>query len=374
MKFGRPKTSLNLFTQVIELSYPAILRLWEQGDRFIDSHKISCPNEIYPQQGIGRSYYRCNPHFWQCFWEGGVRSEPSIEVDISGQKYHLEAKATFEPVTSFSSSPRFYQLFKNTKYGFPVNYGYVVEVGVKEMPGFTQKFILTDTCRDSYLPQRIYGYGKNENKLEEGFIWDNVGRDIFIDKFYVTNRQVNEWRILTNQNDLIEDDRKKWPHPALLNKSEQKAYCQFYGKRILEAKFFDAASMFPLDMKNSMPTKIHRTATHWQRDLNRTFLGMARMNAEYQLTPLDCDLVQVKGCPLTYFSTDSATWMGLHYSLGFFSESVENHIEKNKNLKMSSHLLPPSSKWHELGLWSSWDGIQKEDMPVAFRCYEEVSK
>ncbi len=100
---------------------------------------------------------------------------------------------------------------------------------------------------------------------------------------------------------------------------------------------------------------------------------MSRINADYQLTPLDCQLAQVKGCKERYFTTDSATWMGFHYGLGFYPESLVNFVEPEKNIKLSSKLLPPSAIEHELGKLGKWNGIQEKELPVSFRCYEEVS-
>jgi hypothetical protein len=222
------------------------------------------------------------------------------------------------------------------------------------------------------LPQRIYGYGKVRDSKENDFVWDNFNRNIFIDRFYVTNRQVNEWRILNGESGKLELDRTKWPLPALISLNEQRSYCHFYGKRLLEAKLFDAASMSPSDIKNTLPDRVFRPDTPWQRDIGKSFLGTARVNPDYQLTPLDCQLAQVKGCPENHFSNDSATWMGFNYSLGFYPESLQNFIEPSKNLKLSSKFLPASSEWHELGKLSEWKGMQSEAMPVAFRCYEEV--
>jgi hypothetical protein len=313
---------------------------------------------------VGKSYYQCNPHFWQCFWQGGVKANPELQVNLFGQKFHLRARQAF--------NERFYKLYKKSSPGFSPNYGYTVEMEVDEIPGMSQAMILTDSCRQIYLPERIYGYGDVKNRSEEGFIWDNFGRKIFIDKFYVSKRHVNEWRLLIGMPELIEQDRKKWGTPAFLTPEEQRKYCSYYGKKLLEAKIFDAASMTPSDLKNPLSDNIYRSDTHWQRDLSKTFLGMARINPEYQLTPLDCQLAEVQGCQEKYYSTDSATWAGLHYSLGFYPEAVENNIEPKNILKKSSRFFSASSPVHELGKWSSWDGKQSKKFPVAFRCYEEV--
>lgn len=368
MRAKRPDTPEKLFAQVIEAAKPQILKLWEEGDRFFPKTGVKCDAEIVHDNSIGRSYYQCNPQFWQCYWQKGVTQNPAIEIDLFGQTFHVVARASFDPVSQISPLPRYYQSFKRGHPEFPQTNGHVVELEVREIRGLVQPMVLTDSCRDTYLPQRIYGYGKVQD-----FIWDNFDRHLFLDRFYVTTRQVNEWKILKGEADKIDTDRKNWPRPALLNGKDQKEYCAFYGKRLLEAKLFDAATMSPTDMKNPLPTRIVRPDTPWQRDISKSFLGMARINPDYQLTPLDCQLAQVKGCKERYFSTDSATWMGFHFALGFNAEHLKNFINPKLNLKMSSRNLAPASEWHELGKLSSWGGEQKEDTPVAFRCYEEVA-
>lgn len=364
----RPDTPEKLFAQVIEAARPQILKLWAEGDRFFPKTGVKCDAEIVHDNSVGRSYYQCNPHFWQCYWQKGVNQNPVIEVDLFGQTFHVAAKASFDPVSQISSQPRYHKSFKRTHPEFPQVSGELVELEVREIRGLTQPMVLVDSCRDTYLPQRIYGYGK----AQEGLVWDNFDRHLFLDRFYVTNRQVNEWRILTGEAGKIESDRKKWPLPALVSAKEQADYCAFYGKRVLEAKLFDAAAMSPSDLKNPLPDRVLRPETPWQRDVSKTFLGMSRINPDYQLTPLDCQLAQVQGCKEKYFSTDSATWMGLHFTLGFNPEHLVNHVNPKLNLKLSSRKLAPASPWHELGKLSTWSGTQDENLPVAFRCYEEV--
>ncbi len=368
VKAKRPETPEKLFTQVIEAAKPKIQKLWEQGDRFFPKGGVKCEQEILHDNSIGRSYYQCNPHFWQCYWQGGVVESPGIEIDLFGQTFQVMARPSFDPIQVLSPNPRFMEAFHRNSPGLDLFYGYKIEISVSGIQGLSQPMILTDTCRDTFLPQRVYGYSKDD----EGLMWDNFDRNIFIDKFYVTNRQVNEWRLLKNETSKIVTDRKKWAHPALLTKNDQTDYCAYFGKRVLEAKLMDAASMSPPDMKDPLPLKISRPDTPWQRDLSKSFLGMSRINPDYQLTPLDCQLAQVQGCHLKYFSTDSATWMGFHYSLGFYPESVVNNIDPKLNAKMSSRFHAPASHWHQLGNYSSWDGEQTEALPVAFRCYEEV--
>ncbi len=366
----KPDTDDKLFTEIIRAAEPQLLKLWTQGQTFHQG-STQCKEELISDKKVGGSYYNCQPHFWQCFWQGGVTgSKPAIMVELFGQTYEVRANAVFPSIPAYSEFPRFYELLKLSGTGLNLHSGYKVELSVKEIPGFTQTLLLTDTCRDTYLPERIYGYGKRPAS-GEGFIWDNFGRRIFLDKFYVTNQMVNEWLILNNLADKIITDRSLWPLPASLPVETQKKYCSYFGKRLLSAELFDAATMTPTDFKNPRPLKVVRAQTPWQRDLSKSFLGVARINPDYQLTPLDCQLAQVKGCREKYFTTDSSSWMGMNFALGFFPESLANTIDPASTLKPSSRFLEASSPWHELGVRTSWDGKVSENI-VAFRCYEEV--
>lgn len=370
-KINRPSSPEKLFAQVILAAEPKIIKLWEEGDRFIKKDGLTCENEILFEKGVGRSYYQCQPHFWQCYWSGGVKKKPALKIDLFGQSFHVRAKANFQSIPQYSTDSRYYEILKGPYEGLNFHYGVLVELSIDEVPGMSWPLILTDTCRDVFLPERIYGYGKTTRG--EDFTWDNFGRKIFIDKFYVSNQQVNEWHLLRGQSELITKDRSLWPAPALLSSKDQAAYCSFWGKRVLEAKLFDAATMTPTDQKNPLPDQVARPQTPWQRDIGKSFLGMARINPDYQLTPLDCQLAQVKGCTHKLYTTDSVTWMGMNYALGFYPEALVNYREPNKNLKTSSRFQDPSSPVHELGILGKWKGVQDKEVPVAFRCYEEVS-
>lgn len=376
MRFNKkPETPEKLFAQVIKAGIPKVLQLWEEGDSFISKAGLQCPSELELNPKVGRSFYQCQPHFWQCFWQGGVGDRfPALKIDVFGQTYHLKARASFPAIPAYSPEPRYYQLLHATA-DLPLKDGMVVELEIKELPGFSQSILLTDSCRDTFLPERIYAYGEAKEKKNQGFIWDNFGRKIFIDRFYVSRQQVNEWYLAKNQPQKISQDRKDWGLPTYLPLKEQKNFCAFYGKRLLEAKLFDAATMTPVDLKDPQPKVVNRPETPWQRDLSKTFLGVARINPDYQLTPLDCQLAQVEGCQERYFTTDSATWMGIYFGMGYEKEAYENRIEPEKNLKLSSKSLPPASPWHQLGKRTHWQGEQdeKDQKGVAFRCYEEVS-
>lgn len=350
---------------------PEVLRLWEDGGSTLPKNGPQCPDEIKFSPRVGSEYYRCQPHLWQCYWSGGMRENSrSLEIEYFGRTYHLRASPAFPAIPAFSEKPRYYSHTLDSR-RIGLRDGIKIRLEVAEFPGEAQTVFLPDTCRDTFLPERLYAYGPRTKG--DGFVWDNFGRKIFIDRHYVSHQRVNAWKILTNKSQEIVTDRELWPWPAELSLQDQRAYCAFYGKRLLEAKLFDAATMPPADLANPLPEVIVRSQTPWQRDLSKTFLGTARINDDFQLTPLNCQLAQVQGCPERIFTPDSVSWMGVHYGLGFFPESLENTIQPSLNLKRSSRFFVAASKWHELGLRDKWDGeLSEEKKFIAFRCYEEL--
>ncbi len=95
-----------LFTQVITSSLPEIRKIWEQGDRYLGNEGINCPKEFAFDAGVGRSFYQCQPHFWQCYWEGKIVGNPLIKIEMFGQTFHVSAKASFEAIPFYSDEPR----------------------------------------------------------------------------------------------------------------------------------------------------------------------------------------------------------------------------------------------------------------------------
>src|SRR5690606_14283139 len=111
------------------------------------------------------------------------------------------------------------------------------------------------------------------------------------------------------------------------------------------------------------PDMFVRPDTPWQRDYRGTFLAK-------DLGPKvkDCSLAQVKGCSENYFKTDSVSWSGVAFGLGFEEEVFYNPIDPELNLKKSSHHEIQTSPWHKLGRRTS----SIEDKVYAFRCYREI--
>lgn len=210
------------------------------------------------------------------------------------------------------------------------------------------KFKLTDRCHMSYLPQKKYSYGLTN---EPQYLWDNLSQNIYIDKFYVSNQDIYNW----NPN-LIKESNYR----ANLNLStDQKIkYCGSKGKKLLEARFFDAASfIYDQDQKNNYFYK-HKTSF----TKGRSFLS-----SNDELSIKNCYRAYVKGCEKFYefknFDDMSLTWIGINYSLGSHPEEMVNRFDNDLNFKESSMHLDKNSKAHKVG-----HRINKKDKKGAFRC------
>lgn len=346
---------------------------WVNAGQKYKMEQILCPEFIVPDPKVDPRYLSCNPLFWECYWSKGVKKTPELRVEHEGQVFHIEAIQK-----------------KNGKFGKLASsptWSYQVELRIRELPEYPIHLALFNSCQDFYLPERVYAYGVSQtSRAQDVFLWDNFGRNLYLDRFPVSNREINQWISLhPKMNHLKIDEVKKLPFPAThLNLAEQKEYCADSGARLMEPHLFDAASMIP-SSDETRPEVISPSATPWERDTGRTFLG-----SEHNPKPEDCKKAAVRGCAMYPYSTNSSTWMGLNYTLGFFPESFR-FVYDQFNTKFSSIFISPKSAWNRLGKRGIWSGeghspqdfgtgsldeenpfLGLEKIPVSFRCYREV--
>ena len=266
-----------------------------------------------------------------------------------GNTYHIQGSRQLE-------------LIKRQTQGVSQLTGYIGEFEIVELKK-KQKIFLANSCHEVYLPERTYAYGEVKDLRDPGFLWDNAGRKLFIDKFYVSEGEVAEWKSYLGEKVQTQTPWK----PAKLKKNEQESFCQFHGKNVLMAHFFDATQMTPLDLKIKFPDMVIRPDTPWQRDSNRTFFHESK-NPDYRLSLRDCGFAEVKGCPESFYMTDSLSWSGVAFGLGFEEELFYNPIDPDLDLKKSSHHEVATSPWHKLGR----RGKSNPEAAYAFRCFREI--
>ena len=255
--------------------------------------------------------------------------------------------------------------------------------------------MLSNTCNNTFLPQRKYSYGpiKIENvsrrkKIEYekyDWFWDNRGRNIYLDKYLVSNFQVLQWQYkIGAQFDSI--TYEKWHLPSTsLSLEQMNKYCEYHNKRLMQAHFMDAASFIPSDEKNINPIKIFKKPYPWTRK---------KELFEIEQIPKYCGKIYSKEClakDYNPYHDDSVTWMGLFSVLGGPLEAYNNLIVPDKNLKLSSYYFSLKNSIHEIGKRAYWDGQKqraehvfwdshsyspleelKDNVEIGFRCYTEV--
>ncbi len=337
VKEGR--TNRDLINQVLHAAIPTIKSAWTSPSLYISKKECGIPSHV------GEAYLECNSEGWVCLW----KNKTHLNVEHAGKVYQLTSsgKITF---------------IQRDVQGIQNRSGYIADFKIDEL-GVEQKIFLPKTCHEMYLPERIYGYGEVSDPRKQGFLWDNAGRKIFVDKFYVSQKDIYEWK-----KHLGEEYKTANPwEPAKLKEDEQNSFCRFHGKKRLQAHIFDATQMTPQDFKIPFPDMVVRPDTPWQRDYNRTFLAESTQEG-FKLTSQDCSLAQVKGCAENYFMTDSVSWTGVAFGLGFEEEVFNNPIEPELNLKKSSKFEEAQSQWHKLGR----RGSSEENKEYAFRCFREI--
>jgi len=253
--------------------------------------------------------------------------------------------------------------------------------------------LLENSCADTYLPNRTYGKGPFQSRND--WKWDNLNRAIYIDKFQVTNRDIKEWMEydLTAPNIIIPKQSTALSAPTSnLTVVQMQRYCAFQGKQLLQAHFFDAATFY-LGRKRKSGI-LFRSQYPWTRKAKSSFLYKAQNDLEYSFNKKYCSKIYSKECLNTTFpfynhSTNSSSWMGIYQVFGGMLEYFDNPINQKQNINASSYYFPLTSRWHQLGVRSYWDGmhhaqknfrwtkfgppnIRSTQLKVGFRCMRNV--
>lgn len=304
-----------------------LMDVWEQGnlDRVSEKKNPECHALLKMKQLVSSEFFQCNPEYLNCFL----------------------ADYSFYGYRPYKFQNKFYELDR---------LGNVILTFEKGDDYFRLR--LFDTCSDVYLPTKKYSAGtKRENK----YIWDNFDQNIFIDKYYVSNQDVLHWKKRTKR-EIKEEESKQLPFAPYLSLDRElmHQYCYEHGKKVVESRYFDAASYIP--NKEDDPKVVKKFPYHWTKK---------RFVEEF-----DCFNVYSKGCeskrPFKYFEGMSTSWIGMHYVLGGFMEFLPNKFDAEKNLKVSSFYLDNKSHWHEIGVRGEFGKNNStrtaKDIKVAFRC------
>jgi hypothetical protein len=325
-----------------------LLRKWTNGasDEEWKSINNYCP-ELKIKSNVDSTYSRCNATFFNCYLKKNKNTFKEYENEklykVISRKTSLEKYIPhFSIRTSISLSGEVYNID------------------------------LEDSCRDTYLPKQIYGYKnlvKNKKKSRSrkfSWTWDNKNQDIFIDKFLVTNREVNEW-ISTTGKDL----EKRYPLERVsvnLSKDKMEEYCRFKGKQLASAKVLEAATFYPTAGSYIAGGVLLRNDYPWTRRKKESFLYSLKKKKDIKITKEDCSRSYVRDCfditPFVNHKTSSSTWVGIFQTLGSEFEVFTNSIEKNRNMRASSFYFDGESDVHRVGEKIYWDGVAHLDKNI----------
>jgi len=346
-----------------------LIKKWEAGASSKEWLEInnSCP-ELDLKGQVDASYSKCNSTYLNCVLK--KQRDFAFIKSPDGNFYEVVSRAT--------------SLEKDITH-------YLIRVSILER-GEVYNIDLEDICRDVYLPQKVYGYKvKNDKKRKFSWVWDNFNRNIFIDKFMVTNREVNEWISTTGQN--LEKHFPSERPSVLLNKDQMKNYCGYRGKVIASAQVLEAASFYPSLASDRPGSTLIRYDYPWVRRNKNSFLYSLLKEKEVTLTKENCKRAYVQDCfeitPFLNHMTKSSSWSGIFEILGGPFETFENDLEEKRNLRASSFYFPGKSPVHKLGEKLYWDGLAHLDknieweenkplgvsgrsLEIGFRCMQNV--
>ncbi|MBY0516442.1 MAG: hypothetical protein K2P81_06010 [Bacteriovoracaceae bacterium] len=347
-------------TEVVLSAMPKILERWKEGDRegFYGSKKWKC-SSLPHSSSVTSEFFKCQPRYMECWAREEVGVSSNLSVQVGEKKYQVRLKKNEE-------TGKYVQFITKAETQEPLapSSGIYINVEVEGL-GFWP-MILADTCKETYLPERVYSYGaRSEREFpSEEMMWDNFGRKIFVDKFLVSNA---DWEFWTKK---LEDPKILVLPKIGTTVEEQEAFCASRGKRRLEAHIWDAATMTPSDINRAMPEFIIKPWLPWTRDRRGTFFEDALLNPYWKPKKADCALAFVHECLEKYtyqpMHTDNVAWSGVFHVLGGVPERFRNSIEPTLVEKLSSSHLPAMAREHQLGRRG------EKNEASGFRCYREV--
>jgi hypothetical protein len=347
----------DLLTKAFLSAIPDIKKRWFEGD-FEGSYstkKWQCqnlPNNII----VGDEYFKCNPDFLACWLRGEISNNEKLKKPIWEYR-----DIKIEP-TELLPGKHFQLVMKSQSLNSQIPRSSVMISLIHQQSDTKMNLLLEDSCRVTYLPQRLYRYRLPGND-GESLLWDNFHRHFFIEKFFVSKRDIKDWIEETDyQVSFSYNDPSEWPQPSTdLTRSEQIKYCQWKGGKLLEAYLFDAATFLPLNISDPYGVGSSLSYLPWQ-------MGKP-ISHEIEINEKECRKIYAEECEekfkLIPFSKDSASWIGIFDVMSGIAENFHNSFHPDLNQKESSSLYKMSDPKQQLGLRVK--GTKKG----AFRCYYE---
>lgn len=326
-----------------------LLALWRSGDAAMLAP--FCRELFDPTIRYNEHFFRCNPDYMRC-----LLSQRSRISDVTVEWLRVA----------------------------PAEAGRPWSLNLKLTAGkHMETLILADSCSMVSLPKRRYAFKAGKEDIR----WDNFDREINLDRFPVSWRDIQEWQAVTKvklehvKSDEIEISKRHLPAVGLLA-SEMHQYCRYRGKRLASAPVFEAASYHPRDPKKTRPARVVRTPYPWTIYRKSDFLYRARTK-RWKVNREDCRKAFVSECNqiggIETFTDPVPTWAGIFDTIGGAPEYFDNPFAPQENLFVSHAQLSAASEWHELGKYAHWSGLGFStgdfslEAPIqpGFRCMEE---
>ncbi len=250
--------------------------------------------------------------------------------------------------------------------------------------GHKTSYFFKDQCREVYLPQRNYRFFISGRKIKTE--WDNFSKNIFIDKFRVKNWQVIEWAGLTDRVDILKkyELRPRFETAVNLSRKDMERFCQTFGKGLLEAKVYDALTIFPEEINNPKTKLLRAPFYYWTRRNSSTKLYQLQTGEELDKTEKLELCKKVKASDCKEDRVLNFTWMGIAETDGGEFEYLRNPENPSENIVLSSSYFPLKSKVHRTGVRGYWsensisindftfkgyaDSLSESDFKISFRC------
>ncbi len=324
-------------------------------------NSIECVDEKIKK----RDHYSCNPTYLSCILKNNY-----FNPKIKGRPIEYE----------LHSQPKL--LKRRNKRSYQLN---------MEIEGKDHTLEIVDGCRETFLPQRFYRFFVANRDIKTD--WDNFGRHIYIDKYRVKNWEVQLWAQDQKREEILTRYKSLNPLESArdLNKEEMKQYCEFFGKHVLSAQIFDAATIHPEEIDNPESKLLRGSYYSWVRRNSMAELYSVQFeNNDITEENLNKLCVKTYGFECLHLSKednliDSSSWSGIKEVFGGDFQYLKNNINPSENLFLSSEYFTLKSKVHTTGQRGGWTGdgftrkefnfkefredLKKEgDFGVNFRC------
>jgi len=351
-------TQLSLKVNAIDELTQIVEKQWIEGDTkgLWRANKFKCNSlKDVDNKNTDDSWLQCNPLYINCFLEN---SNGKVEIKANGETQIAYFKKMGQ---SYSTT----ETRKSIKHHLAPIVSTHLKFSFKKNSSDYHSLLLENNCKDTYLPNRVYGLDLNLDKRRFDYKWDNFRKNIYVDKYLVTNYEINRW-IDNSKSDIKKIKTKtQFPLPAThLKLNEMKDYCAFHGKELMSAHVFDAMSFHPGDEEVIRSQFLVKRPFPWSKRKSKVFLYKAQKGKEFEIDKDNCRKAFVKECLAKYdmqaYDTRSASWLGTFQLLGGVMEAMHNPVDNKKNLMLSSQYINASSKWNQLGKRISWDGLNHE--------------